>query len=368
MTCCRSRRRSSTRCTVSSTLAPPGWNRKPLNSTRLIPLASRKSCTAGLRCCRNSCGSSGLSTTPKPSCLMSQPVMCSVSRAARTRPCPRYGPRALGVAQHDARGAIAEQRCRHEHGHARIVDTKAETAKIDGEKQNVSSGHRLRIAGGACKSGNATAAAEPEDWQPLDRRAGRSSRFISLASRLGIATPVMVLTTMAPISLSSMPAARIAPTATTCSRSSAWCRNTSVRSSQPRSRSYQSDGSHVYRVSIAVLRTGPHSRQRSGKSRLARRAASAWPSLLQGTAVAMPAISTSKATLRQREVRIARAVLSISRSREAGLFRKCQFGPSSIMGTSGCAAPRTSILRVDRVKIAAIGDLPSGFARLFASG
>jgi len=179
----------------------------------------------------------------------------------------------------------------------------------------------------------------------------------------------MVLTTMAPISLSSMPAARIAPTATSCSRSSAWCRNTSVRPSQSCSRSYQSDGSHVYRVSIAVLRTGPHSRQRSGKSRLARRAASAWPSLLPGTAVAMPAISTSKATLRQREVRIARAVLSISRSREAGLFRKCQFGPSSIMGTSGCAAARTSILRVDRVKIAAIGDLPSDrVSRLFAGG
>ena len=313
MTCCRGRRRSSTRCTVSSTLAPPGWNRKPLNSPRLIPLASRKSCTAGLRCCRNSCGSSGLSTTPTPSCLMSQPVMCSVSRAARIRPRPPAM------------------------GRARLV---------------------LRSTTPAAPSPNSAA----------DTTEARSSRFISLASRLGIATPVMVLTTMAPISLSSMPAARIAPTATTCSRSSAWCRNTSVRSSQPRSRSYQSDGSHVYRVSIAVLRTGPHSRQRSGKSRLARRAASAWPSLLPGTAVGMPAISTSKATLRPREVRIARVVLSISRSREAGLFRKCQFGPSSIMGTSGCAAARTSILRVDRVKIAAIGDLPSGFARLFASG
>ena len=225
-----------------------------------------------------------------------------VPRGKDSPPPTRYGPRALGVAQHDARGAIAEQRCRHDRSQIEPV-------------------HQLGIEARYRDAGNGV-----DD---------------------------------APISLSSMPAARIAPTATTCSRSSAWCRNTSVRSSQPRSRSYQSDGSHVYRVSIAVLRTGPHSRQRSGKSRLARRAASAWPSLLPGTAVAMPAISKSKATLRPREVRIARAVLSISRSREAGLFRKCQFGPSSIMGTSGCAAARISILRVDRVKIAAIGDLPS---------
>jgi len=41
---------------------------------------------------------------------------------------------ALRVAENDARSAIAEQRRRHEHRHARIVDAEAEAAKIDGEK------------------------------------------------------------------------------------------------------------------------------------------------------------------------------------------------------------------------------------------
>src|SRR6476646_1433276 len=78
-------------------------------------------------------------------------------------------PRALSVAQDHAGGTVAEQRCRHEHGHARIVDPKAEAAKIDGEEQHMRARHRLRVARRSREPGNAAAATEPKHRQPLDR-------------------------------------------------------------------------------------------------------------------------------------------------------------------------------------------------------
>src|SRR6476659_4327478 len=76
---------------------------------------------------------------------------------------------ALGVAQDYAGGTVAEQRRRHEHGHARIIDAKAEAAKIDGEEQHMRARHRLRVARRSREPGNAAAATEPEQRQPLDR-------------------------------------------------------------------------------------------------------------------------------------------------------------------------------------------------------
>jgi hypothetical protein len=84
------------------------------------------------------------------------------------RPARARSSRALRVAENDARSGIAEQRRRHEHRHARIVDAKAEAAKIDGEKQDVCSRHRMRAAGSSRKPRNPAAAAKPEDRQ-LDR-------------------------------------------------------------------------------------------------------------------------------------------------------------------------------------------------------
>src|SRR5215510_16097228 len=77
---------------------------------------------------------------------------------------------ALGVAQNDASGTVAEQRRRHAHSHARIVDPKAEAAKIDGEEQHMRRRHGLSVATRSREPGNAAATTEPEDRQTLDRR------------------------------------------------------------------------------------------------------------------------------------------------------------------------------------------------------
>ena len=115
---------------------------------------------------------------PKPSFLMSQPMMCSVFDQKYSPIAPTRGARrgAIAVrvadraAQHDGGGSVAEQRRGDEHGEARVVDAQAERAQVDGEKQNVGAGPRLRHARRAGEPADAAAAAEPEDRQPLDVR------------------------------------------------------------------------------------------------------------------------------------------------------------------------------------------------------
>ena len=77
---------------------------------------------------------------------------------ASTLPPPVRPPaRAFRVAQHHACGAIAEQRRRDEHRLARIGDTQAQGAKIDGEKEHMGTRHALRVTGRPGKPRDAAA-------------------------------------------------------------------------------------------------------------------------------------------------------------------------------------------------------------------
>src|SRR5262245_11440462 len=67
-------------------------------------------------------------------------------------------------------GTVAKQHRRHAHSQARIVDPKAEAAKIDGEEQHMRRRHGLSVATRSREPGNAAATTEPEDRQTLDRR------------------------------------------------------------------------------------------------------------------------------------------------------------------------------------------------------
>ena len=116
------------------------------------------------------------------------PIAPTVAHAG----APSPGRVADRAAQHDGGGTIAKQRRGDEHGEARVVDAQAERAQIDGEKQNVGAGPRLRHARGAGEPADTAAAAQPEDRQPFDVRA-EGSRFMRRASRLGMASPVTVV-------------------------------------------------------------------------------------------------------------------------------------------------------------------------------
>ena len=84
---------------------------------------------------------------------------------------PSPGRVADRAAQHDGGGAVAKQRRGDEHGEARVVEAQAERAQIDGEKQNVGAGPRLRHARRAGEPADTATATQPEDRQPLDVRA-----------------------------------------------------------------------------------------------------------------------------------------------------------------------------------------------------
>ncbi len=96
-----------------------------------------------------------------------RPEVLALAADARTSPAAGFGPITGAALQNDAGGAVAEQRRGHEHGQARIVDAQAQRAQVDGEKQHVGPWARLGHAGGTRKAGDAAAAAEPENRQPL---------------------------------------------------------------------------------------------------------------------------------------------------------------------------------------------------------
>ena len=75
----------------------------------------------------------------------------------------------LSLAEYRARRPISEQRSRNEVDHARIVGPRAERAQVDGQEQHIGPRPTVGETGGARQSCNASAAAEAEDRQPLDR-------------------------------------------------------------------------------------------------------------------------------------------------------------------------------------------------------
>ena len=74
----------------------------------------------------------------------------------------------IGGAQHGARRTIPKQGRAHEHGHARIVGSRAQAAQVDRQEEHIGPGRCLGKARGARQTGNAGAAAETEHRQPFD--------------------------------------------------------------------------------------------------------------------------------------------------------------------------------------------------------
>ena len=110
---------------------------------------------------------------PKPSSLMSQPMMCSVPRQQYSPLARMRGPArapVLRIVQQQTSRAVAEQRARNKHRRAFIVGAHAQAAKVDGEKQHVRAVAGMGEPRGARQTGDAGAAAEPENRQPLDCR------------------------------------------------------------------------------------------------------------------------------------------------------------------------------------------------------
>ena len=97
----------------------------------------------------------------------------------------------------------------------------------------------------------------------------KGSRLRRRASRLGIARPVMVLTTMAPMSASSMPAAATALSVASSRSASAWRWKEAVRSSQPRP--LQVPIGRLANVSALDAGVGKHARQAGQMREEARR-------------------------------------------------------------------------------------------------
>ena len=80
-----------------------------------------------------------------------------------------------GVAEHDRRGAVAEERGRHEHRDRLVVDAQAQAAEIDGEEEDTAARHGLGDARAARQPGDTAAAADAEDRQAFDvRREGQA--------------------------------------------------------------------------------------------------------------------------------------------------------------------------------------------------
>ena len=131
----------------------------PRNRRARSPLRARKSSSAGRSSRRMSEGSSGLSTTPKPFSLMSQPMMCSVSgqqcspiAMMRPRACRPRAVAAARIAQHDRGRAVAEQGDGDEIGDAHVVAARAQAAQIDREEQHVAARHGLARCGSRARA------------------------------------------------------------------------------------------------------------------------------------------------------------------------------------------------------------------------
>jgi hypothetical protein len=208
---------------VSISLRPPGWNRKPLKSERRKPLRSRKSCNAGASALRISEGSSGLSTTPKPSSLISQPMMRSVCGQQHSPMARMRGPPL-------APSAVLRNSTPAAPSPNKAVDTNIAGLGSLTRRHRL---HRSTVRNStcapsvACASRVARARPATPPPQPRPKIGSRSTvglslrRLNSLASRLGIASPVIVLVTRMSISASSTPAAAVALSVTSAKRSSA---------------------------------------------------------------------------------------------------------------------------------------------------
>ena len=95
-------------------------------------------------------------------CSPAARMRASAATPARLR--RRHG----GAAQHDRRGAVAEQGRGDEHGEALIVGARAQRAQLDAQEQDIGAGAALGQLGRTGEPADAAAAPEAEDRQPLD--------------------------------------------------------------------------------------------------------------------------------------------------------------------------------------------------------